>query len=159
MAYKNMEDRRAYHSEYMRERRKWFKEHKCCTECGEQDAYTLGGRSMCYECNKKRRIYQGYTSDIDSLSFSKMRKDRKDYNKIPREQFIKRGMCYLCGKPVKEGYKVCEKHYQHMLDIRKKQKENGQDETIRKAINERWLLQKAKKEYKNMAKCSHQNTL
>ena len=159
MAFKNVEDRRAYLKKYMRERRKWLKDHKCCTQCKKQDAYTLNGRSLCYECNKKYRVRHGYPPEVDSMYFSKKKKDFRDYNTIPREQFIERGMCYMCGKPVKEGYKVCEKHYQHMIDMRRKQKENGQDEILRKAIDERWLLQKAKKEYKNTGRYSHLHTL
>ena len=57
MAYKNIEDKRAYNREYDQKRRIWFKIHKCCTECGKQDAFTLMGRRRCYECKEKQKIY------------------------------------------------------------------------------------------------------
>ena len=139
----------------MRERRKWYREHNCCTECGKQDAYTIGGRCRCYECNEKKRINEGYSPEVDSLFFSKPKQDRKDYSTIPREQYIERGMCYICGQPVKEGYRVCEKHYQHLADLRQMQKENGQNEAYKRWIDYECRLQhlrKAKKEYKNMGK-------
>lgn len=151
MAYKNAEDRRAYHRKYMQERREWYKSHRMCAECGKQDAYTLGGRYLCYECNSKHRIREGYEPTIDHLKFSSHPKNRKDYSKIPRNQFKERGLCYLCGKPALSGFGVCKKHYEHMKKMRAMQKESGADRMLREAINNRWILQKAKQKWSETA--------
>ena len=37
-----------------------------------------------------------------------------------RSERTKKGLCYFCNNPVKEGYKVCEKHYQ--MNIEKAEK-------------------------------------
>lgn len=29
-----------------------------------------------------------------------------------RDNRVKNGLCFFCDSPVKEGYKVCEKHYE-----------------------------------------------
>ena len=116
-----------------------------CPKCGKQDAYTLGGRTYCYECAERERVRQGLTAYIDPLLFSAPKKDRKDYSKIPREQYIERGMCYTCGKPVKPGYKVCESCYDRLLQARSKVKSTAFKESV---ING-YLLAKAKKEWRN----------
>lgn len=54
MAYANIEDRRRYNREYMKDMRHWRKDHHYCVDCGEQDAYTLNGRSRCYDCTEKK---------------------------------------------------------------------------------------------------------
>lgn len=125
-----------YRARNARERYEWYKSHKMCPHCGKKDAYTLGGRTYCYECNERERRRQGYTADVDSLSFSKLKKDRKDYSKIPREQFAELGLCSVCGKPVKQGYKVCESCYEHLADMRNKIQNRD--------TNRRFLIGKAK---------------
>lgn len=54
MAYKNIEDRRAYQKQYMRERREWYKEHGWCTACGKEDARTMIGKTLCFDCFVKK---------------------------------------------------------------------------------------------------------
>lgn len=115
--YENSFERRAKNA---KERYLWYKNHKMCTQCGKKDAYTLGGRTRCYECAERERVRKGLTAYIDPLLFSATKKDRKDYGKIPREQFAERGLCSVCGKPVKPGYKVCELCYERLADMRSK---------------------------------------
>ena len=56
MAYKNIEDKRAYNREYDQKRRIWFKTHKCCTECGKQDALHLWGEDDVMNVKKNKRF-------------------------------------------------------------------------------------------------------
>ena len=122
MSYKRIEDRRAYHRRYMRERRAWLKSHHCCTECGKQDAYTLVGKSACFECNERRRKIPTEYKCTDKSFPCVSRKERTDD-----------GACYICGDPVKQGspewdahdrpFRVCEKHYLHLVEIAKKGRE------------------------------------
>lgn len=124
-----------------KERYLWYKSHKMCTQCGKKDAYTLGGRTRCYECAERERVRKGLTAYIDPLSFSANKKDRKDYSKIPREQFAERGLCSVCGKPVKPGYKVCDNCYERLADMRSKN-----DRTVfREIINSECCLAKTRR--------------
>lgn len=99
MGYKNIEDRRAYHREYIKEHRKWLKDHHMCTVCGKQDAYTLNGRTYCFECNEKenKRKKSKYTSD-----------SRKEYSKKIINKCHENGICVKCKtRKAVEGRKQC----------------------------------------------------
>lgn len=129
-----------------KDRYQWYKRHNMCPKCGKQDAYTLGGRTYCYECAEQKRIKQGFKNYIDPLSFTAHKKDQKNYSKIPREQFSELGLCSVCGKPVKPGYKVCENHYANLVEMRGKVKSNP----IKDRINREYRLQRAIKNAKSM---------
>ena len=111
MPYKHIEDQRAYHRQYMRDRREWFKNHRLCSECGEEDAYTMNGRPRCFECQSKR-----WKRPIEYIT----------PEKTPKENFrTDTSRCYLCGEPVLEmsaewvdkPLRVCAEHYEHMKRI------------------------------------------
>lgn len=93
MGWKYAEDRQAYHRGYMREYRQWRKAHKCCADCGKQDAYTLNGRYRCFECAEKRR-----KTPIEYIP-----EEKQTVPSIPRHERGKYGMCYLCGDPLDGG--------------------------------------------------------
>ena len=80
------------------------KEAGICTRCGKRMATT--GMATCGICrakeNETRRIREG-TSD--------------------REEHVQKGLCYFCDNPVKEGYKVCEKHYKMNIEKGEKGRE------------------------------------
>lgn len=96
MGYANIEDKRAYHKAYMKERRLWLKQHHCCTECGKQDAYTLNGRSRCFNCNEKKNNTHG----------DKAKRNANEKNK--RKQAEISGMCVRCfNRKADKGYKTC----------------------------------------------------
>lgn len=105
--------------EYMREKRTWRKQHHMCTECGRTDALTLAGHSRCTDCFEKSRIYHGYKGCYD---FAKPKK-KEEYSctKDERKERPDKGLCYLCGKPVRIDPKtgspnrVCEDHYNKSL--------------------------------------------
>lgn len=112
MACKDIEHRRAYHRQYMAERREMYRKHHLCTECGKEDAYTMIGHTRCFDCTHRRRKQK-------PLEYIKPKKPvEMDMRKEP-------GYCHLCGKPVKEGltkwggrpFKVCEKHYGHIIQM------------------------------------------
>lgn len=142
-----------YRAKVYKDRYQWYKGHKMCPRCGKQDAYTLGGRTYCYECAERERVRQGLTAYIDPLLFSAAKKDRKDYSKIPREQFAERGLCSVCGKPVKPGYKVCENCYDHLADMRSKRDSTRSKEVV----NSMWSLIQAKRKWWTMRNERRQN--
>ena len=98
MAYANIEDKRAYHREYMRETRKWRMERGCCAECGAQDAFTLVGKYRCAECDEKHNGYKR-----DRAADNEKLKRRREYRRENR-------LCTQCGKALsaKYQYLMCD---------------------------------------------------
>lgn len=114
--------KREYGAKWMRENRKWLKEHKMCIKCKSQDSWTLIGHQMCFECNQKRR----------KTPFEVIDEKEQKIQKIPKAEWNDYGLCSHCGKnPIKKGirpyanvpYKVCEECYQHCLKMRKAYKD------------------------------------
>lgn len=71
-------------------------------------------KGVCPIC-RKREVTPGYKS------CAICREKRSAYKRIRyepkgREKWVENGLCRNCGKPVKEGYKVCEDHYQKLLN-------------------------------------------
>lgn len=69
-----------------------------CVRCGDQDAYTLGGRACCYDCAEKMREYYRNNRDV--------------YLETGKNFYSKRreaGVCTQCGKrPPIAGRIRCE---------------------------------------------------
>ena len=68
---------------------------------------------ICLDCGK-RRVREGCVRCTECL-IARRRKNRK--SGIPRSARPEYGMCYICGEPVKTGFKVCQKHYDHMVKM------------------------------------------
>lgn len=114
MAYKDIEQERAYHREYMRERHKWLKDHHFCTECKKQDAYTLAGRYRCYECTQKHNEYK--TSNHKQIDYAADRTQNRSTDKIRRSERPANGLCYLCGKPLSGIQLAYQDRESHLCD-------------------------------------------
>lgn len=146
MAYKNAEDRRAYHRQYMRERRAWYKQHGLCTECGKEDAYTMVGRPRCFECQQKHRKHPVEYIKPDKPTRQNFRQDRQ--------------RCYLCGAPVIVGetawsgkpFRVCREHYEHMKRIAAKGREAYQERHGETWGNSQYRLSQKSKRSDNTVK-------
>lgn len=89
----------------IRERRVERKEKGLCTECAKELKGDECNYSMCPRCRdklaKKSRYYRA-----------------QKWEKPKREEWKKLGLCYQCGGEVKEGYKLCEKHYEILINVR-----------------------------------------
>lgn len=84
---------------YARDTRHWYKEHHMCIDCGKQDAYTLSGKSRCYECGE--RANECSRNNYDS------KKPHERYLKR-KQQAIENGLCTCCFKRKADtGYKSC----------------------------------------------------
>lgn len=90
----------------MREYKMSVKEHRInnhlCTACGnpnDTDGHT------CSLCRKKERIRY------------RKRFGCKDGSQHKSVIWKKQGLCALCGSECKEGYKVCDKHYEQMIYV------------------------------------------
>lgn len=114
MAYKSIEDHRAYHRQYQREYRALRRAFNLCTECGRQDARTMAGNAKCWDCVEKRRVREGRDVDLIGPMGRTPKRSGEDKSLWPQQ-----GRCRLCGAPVKAGetkwrgpHQYCEKHYQ-----------------------------------------------
>ena len=80
-----------------------LKKHHYCTACRKQDAYTLSGKILCFECaeklNKQHREDYHRRKEYHLEKRTKTRKYRKE-----------NGLCRECGQKAVEGRTLCEKH-------------------------------------------------
>ena len=159
--------------QYLKERREMLIRNHFCVDCKKQDARTLIGKARCFECYEKDRLrHSGLTisrKDRSELGLCSMcmkpTKDgfkvceecyervlkasdayrnkhtprpKVDYStnpKLPRSEWVKNGFCRTCGDKAMDGYKVCESCRQHLIDIRIRQKQLGQDSFWRETMN------------------------
>lgn len=89
-------DRDEYERQYSLDTYYWLKAHHRCTRCKKQDAYTLNGKTYCYECTEKRKEeYQ--------LKKQKHAEWWKNYT----SNLIDKGLCPRCRKPTDRQGKIC----------------------------------------------------
>lgn len=79
--------------------RRMQKEHHICRQCGQQDAYTLGGRTYCAECcavnNERKRKWRAEHPGANAETVRKNRGKRKAD-----------GVCVKCGRPKSDSNHV-----------------------------------------------------
>lgn len=109
------------HAEWAKKEHQRRIEHGICTRCGKRGADF--GFKTCSVCRIKTR-----------------EEKRIRYGKPDRRERHEKGLCYFCENPIKEGYKVCEKHYQINL-------QNLDNEKCRKAT--RKMKNRNSKYFKN----------
>ena len=88
-------------AEYDRDTYYWLKQGHFCTKCRKQDAYTLNGRSLCYECSVKdaKRHRDKRISN---------NKEVRKHDREHRNSLIEKGICPKCkSRPLTKGYKSC----------------------------------------------------
>lgn len=110
-------NREQYYDNYRMWAKKKYDERKkagICTRCGKRKAEE--GFSTCRLCREK----------------DKATRHAREGLKPDRKERYKQGLCYWCDNPVKEGYKVCEKHYQMNVEKAHSQKANAAREKIKK---------------------------
>lgn len=94
--------------------RKKRKEAGLCPRCGKRKPDN--GFTTCGVCREKARNY--------------MRTRHGYCNNVSR---FERGICYFCNNPLKDGYKVCEKHYQMNIEKLNNDKRKEATEQIKKS--------------------------
>ena len=85
-------------------------ENGLCWYCGKRKV--LDGRRECIDCYTKRKRRA-------ALIYA----ETKAKNAAIREERLKNHLCTKCGEPAKDGYKVCERHYQISIQNQKRAKE------------------------------------
>lgn len=80
------------------------KRNHLCICCKRQDAYTLGGRSLCYDCAEKQRLAKRVYMRENAEKIHARKKKA-------RERYVKEHRCVRCGKSLPDGYplKTCKK--------------------------------------------------
>lgn len=68
-------------------------------------------QGICTRCGKRKSDYGYKTCGICRAKDNRTRLLREPH-KPNRSERYKQGLCYFCDNPIKDGYKVCEKHYQ-----------------------------------------------
>lgn len=92
--------------------RKTLKKYHFCKDCGKQDAYTLGGRTYCFECAEKGAMYKRIAREIPEKKqkMSEQHKSMRDKRKAQHQ-------CPTCGRKLSENYE-----YVHCVYCRERQK-------------------------------------
>ena len=98
------------HAKWARNEHQRRIEQGICTRCGKREPDN--GFKTCGICRAKTRKRK------------EKKPDRRERHKI--------GLCYFCDNPIKDGYKVCEKHYQMNLEKSHSQKANEAREKLKK---------------------------
>lgn len=109
------------HRNYSRSKYQERKENGICTRCGKRKA--KAGYSTCEMCQFKNREYK-----------------RIKYGRKPdRTERIEYGICYFCENPIKDGYKVCEKHYEMNVKKLNNEKCRQATEQIKKKFKRSYI--------------------
>ena len=95
---------------YNRERKQEALENGICYYCLKNKV--IEGRRECLECLTKRK-----------KESSQKAQERRAIRENLRSYRLENHLCTKCGEPAKDGYKVCERHYQISIDNQKKAKE------------------------------------
>ena len=84
----------------------WFyRARSVCTNCGKEDAFTMAGRSRCFECNKKKLSKQRFKRNNDYV----VKEDNIKYCRARYWKLKEAGICTRCGKrKTKYGRSRCE---------------------------------------------------
>jgi hypothetical protein len=105
------------------------KELGLCSICGKK---VKVGFAVCDECYKRIKK-ASVASHVNHTPRPPI--DRESNPPLPRSEWVENGFCRTCGDKALDGYKVCESCRQHLIDIRIRQKELGQDSFLRNTMN------------------------
>ena len=90
-----------------------------CVACGKDNDSEF---AVCNQCRIKRNSKRRVRGN-NQIALSK------------RRERILLGLCYQCGEPVKKGYKLCETHYQRMVDIaHSKKNKEAREQLIKQGV-------------------------
>ena len=95
----------------MKSRERLGKEHynKVHKEWSKRTHHEMIQKGICTRCRKRKADYGYKTCGICREKGRKYK--RVKYGKPDRSERYIQGLCYFCDNPIKDGYKVCEKHY------------------------------------------------
>ena len=97
----------------MKSRARLGKEHynKTHAEWAKLEHHKRIEQGMCTRCGKRKADCGFKTCGTCRTKDNATRRKRME-PRIARSERFSIGLCYFCDNPIKDGYKVCEKHYQ-----------------------------------------------
>ena len=109
----------------MNSRERLGKEHynEVHKEWSKRTHHEMIERGICTRCRKRKADYGYKTCGICREKIRNYK--RIKYGKPDRSERYKHGLCYFCDNPIKDGYKVCEKHYQ--MNVEKSNSNKAKD--------------------------------
>ena len=99
------------YAETMKSRERLGREHynEVHKDWSKRTHHEMIDRGICTRCRKRKADY-GYKTC--GICRGKIRNYKRiKYGKPDRSERYKQGLCYFCDNQIKDGYKVCEKHY------------------------------------------------
>lgn len=87
----------------VKEYRELLKKRHLCRDCKTQDAYTLAGRTYCFDCAEKQRIAKE-KARTDPIKREKMRRQLREHI----ERYRADNKCIRCGMQSHNGKSVCD---------------------------------------------------
>lgn len=109
----------------MNSRERLGKEHynKVHKDWSKRTHHEMIDRGICTRCRKRKADYGYKTCGVCREKIRNYK--RIKYGKPDRSERYKQGLCYFCDNPIKDGYKVCEKHYN--MNVEKANSGNAND--------------------------------
>lgn len=84
------------------ERAAYLKSVQRCVRCKKQDAYTMNGHPLCYECTEKNR-------ENARRYHQENREKRLQILHERYERLKSQGLCVECGKKARSGFVMCHR--------------------------------------------------
>lgn len=91
-----------------------------CRDCGKEDAYTISGRTYCYECAEKQRLHKKSVRDTEEG-----RNKNKENAKKTRSSRKEKGLCERCGKRKPEIGRTCCRICLDKMKIAKRERDRA----------------------------------
>lgn len=142
-------DKKDMKRQYNKETYEWLKEHHLCTKCKKQDAYTINGKVLCYECSLKR--------NKQLKKYNLEHKEKARINRKEKYEYYKQfGICTSCHRrTTSEGRTLCDiclsKNRNHYYA--KRVLSHAKEDAIAKGMCSNCLKEKAKPGYKVCENC------
>ena len=120
----------------MNSRERLGKEHynKVHKEWSKRTHHEMIQKGICTRCRKRKADYGYKTCGI--CREKGRRYKRVKYGKPDRSERYIQGLCYFCDNPIKDGYKVCEKHYN--MNVEKSLSQKAKE--VRRELQESGIL-------------------
>ena len=120
----------------MKSRERLGKEHynKVHKEWSKRTHHEMIQKGICTRCRKRKADYGYKTCGICREKGRKYK--RVKYGKPDRSERCEQGLCYFCDNPIKDGYKVCEKHYK--MNVEKSLSQKAKE--ARRELQDRGIL-------------------
>ena len=120
----------------MNSRERLGKEHynKVHKEWSKRTHHEMIQKGICTRCRKRKADYGYKTCGICREKGRKYK--RVKYGKPDRSERYIQGLCYFCDNPIKDGYKVCEKHYN--MNVEKSLSQKAKE--VRRELQESGIL-------------------